>query len=132
MLEIISAKEKLSSLVEVKVSGRQGGSNISHLTLTPPSPRLFIEPMMNPYSLLWDNLMTTVLVTHSHFTDGETEAKRGSLPKGPSELLLDSRLKPALNSHTSYRRDSKGLCRAGSCCLGAWGRRASWVDGLRV
>lgn len=41
---------------------------------------------MNPYSLLQDNgtaLMTTLLVKHSHFTDGETEARDGELAQGP-------------------------------------------------
>lgn len=43
---------------------------------------------MNPYSLLWDNLMTTVLVKHAHFTDGETEAQEGELGQGPQRITV--------------------------------------------
>lgn len=77
--------------------------------------------------------MTTILVKHSHFTDGETEAQEGELAQGPRELLLDSRLKPALNSLTSCRRDSKGLCQCRHMLpwgLGKQGRSGSWGESL--
>lgn len=52
MLDIISAKEKLSSFVEVKVSGRQGSSNIFAPHFDPTIPktlhRAYDEPLQPP------------------------------------------------------------------------------------
>lgn len=43
---------------------------------------------MNPYSPLWDSLMTTAFVKHSHFTDGETEAQDGELAQEPQRITV--------------------------------------------
>lgn len=50
--------------------------------------------------------MTTLLVKHTLQME-KLRPEKGSLPKGPSELLLDCRLKPTLTSHTSCRKNSR-------------------------
>lgn len=46
--------------------------------------------------------MTTLLVKHTLQME-KLRPKKGSLPKGPSELLLDCRLKPTLTSERVER-----------------------------
>lgn len=72
--------------------------------------------------------MTTTLVKHPSFADGEAEPEKGSLPKGPSELRWDCRLESGLRSHTSCKRNSGALCT--KACGAPWPGEEKESSGL--
>lgn len=75
--------------------------------------------------------MTIILVKHSHFTDGETEAREGLLAQGSPWITVGFQVKATLTSH--QLPPEFGAPRMPRAVPPAWGSRASsWVAGLRA
>lgn len=73
---------------------------------------------MNPYSPLWDSLMTTAFVKHSHFTDGETEAQDGELAQGPQRITVGFQTAACPEFTHQLQKGLRGSARAARAASG--------------